>query len=980
MLSSPKTFYSNRQEELAELLFEQLFADSSPFARRVVITPGDGVRRFLIERLASGKRGIAAGIEWQTLSSFPASLCQGEQRRIPGSRELALHLEALLEGEDDYRREASLQLAALFLRYSLYGWPSESEWQSRPWQQQLWKDIFICECGWIAPHEALQRRPEGSVEQRVHLFGFSFLSPIHQKFFENIESTFYILSPSSGYSEDLFSERAQAHSPHLQALPEEMKELPHRLLGNWGSLQRRFLKRFERDWSQSAEWYEEPPAEGALGALQRSLLHLEVQPQENLASDSIQLHSAASRHSEVEALHILLHQLLRERGMQPSDILMLTPRLEEYLPLIEETFSREDGKIPFALLAPEPALELTSYRKLERALLENLLQERLLELFSDPLVAGQRGWGREELFKMASWAKACSAREGSEQWLAGMERLFEGMISESAPLQAVSLQDMELLTQMRELMERICQLHQLFQESWSLSQWREHLAEGLVALYGDVFRPFVSKLESRWRDLEKRLGSAAEHRFSYPSIEPPLAELFASFEQMKPYLGNAVRIASLEEGDLVAAPVLILFGMDEESFPRTTLPTPFDLRGQHQEPSSAERDRWLLLTALLSARELLVISYTRLASDQKLQQPSILVQELFEFVEGDLACKALRCDHPVHSLDPFYFREDSPLPNLRPLDQELLKTGESLPSAQLFQLGSQQGALPPTLSCSQLSSFFKDPLRYHVERVLEVKLPSRRDLPLLDELRLHPLLKYEQVAALSLGKEENLKAKGALPTGIFGQLAERELKSEAKRVTEWIGGEDPFFVEFTEGCKEPLFELGGWWCPPLRVKLLGGGATLITGRIRALCKEGLLLPHRDSFAHRLAAWPLLALLESCEALRGLVRCRALFLRGEENLWWEPPLSSSSIVEALLFYQFGQAQPLPLMKEWAEEMLSDSEEKFVKQYRSLLEDSSSDPFLGWLALSAPSAETLYRTFAPEIVSRLPQCLQGVKGGV
>lgn len=980
MLSSPKTFYSNRQEELAELLFEQLFIGSNPFARRVVITPGEGVRRFLIEKLATGRRGIAAGIEWQTLSSFPASMRQEDRRRIPGSRELALHLEALLEGEDGYRREASVQLAALFLRYSLYGLPTELEWQGRPWQQSLWEDVFAGESGWIAPHEALQQRPEGSVKRGVHLFGFSFLSPEYQKFFENIESTFYILSPSSCFSEDLFSERARALSPHLQALPEEMKELPHRLLGNWGSLQRRFLKRLERDWSQSEERYGEPCVEGALGALQQSLLHLEVQPQENLISDSIQLHSAPSRHSEVEALHILLHQLLREREMQPSDILMLTPCLEEYLPLIEETFSRQDGPIPFALLAPEPAPQLIAYRKLERALLENLLQERLLELFSDPLVASHRRWGREELFKIASWAKACSAREGSEQWLAGMERLFEGMISESAPLQLVSLQDMELLIQMRELVERICQLRQLFQESWSLSQWREHLAEGLVAVYGDAFRPLISKLESRWRDLEKRLGSAAAGRFPYQSIEPLLAELFASFEQMKSHFGNAVRIASLEEGELVAARVLILFGLDEENFPRTTLPTPFDLRGQHQEPSSAERDRWLLLTALLAARELMVISYNKLASDQKLQQPSILVQELLEFVEKDLACRVLRCDHPAHSLDPFYFREDSPLPNLRPLDQELLQRGESLFSAPLFHLGSEQKAIPSTLSCSQLSSFFKDPLRYHFERVLGVKLPSRRDLPLLDELRLHPLLKYQQIAALSRGKEENLVAKGALPTGIFGQLAERELKSEAGRVEEWIGGEDLFFVEFAEGCKEPLFEIGGWWLPPLRVELPDGDETLITGRIGSLCKEGLLLPHRDRFVHRLAAWPLLALLESCEALRGIVRCRALFLRGEEPLWWEPRLCSSSIVEALLFYQFGQAQPLPLMKEWAEEMLSGDEEKFVKQYRSLLDDSSNDPFLNWLALDLPSAEELYRSFAPELVSKLPQCLEGVTGGL
>ena len=84
--------------------------------------------------------------------------------------------------------------------------------------------------------------------------------------------------------------------------------------------------------------------------------------------------------------------------------------------------------------------------------------------------------------------------------------------------------------------------------------------------------------------------------------------------------------------------VICLLGMNDQAFPRRRQRCDFDLMQQYPQtgdPGSADEDRYLMLETLLGARHTLYISYVgRSLKDNSECQPSVLVQELLDFIDA----------------------------------------------------------------------------------------------------------------------------------------------------------------------------------------------------------------------------------------------------------------------------------------------------------------------------------------------------------
>src|SRR5205085_10221252 len=112
---------------------------------------------------------------------------------------------------------------------------------------------------------------------------------------------------------------------------------------------------------------------GLLHELQRALLERAPPPRagsrsiESLLDDaSLQVHSCHTRLREVQVLHEQLRALLEaDPSLQPRDIAVLTPDIDQYAPYVEAVFGAAAGArsaIPFALadgsaMATEPAAD-----------------------------------------------------------------------------------------------------------------------------------------------------------------------------------------------------------------------------------------------------------------------------------------------------------------------------------------------------------------------------------------------------------------------------------------------------------------------------------------------------------------------------------------------------------------------------------------------------------------------------------------------
>ncbi|RYZ06862.1 MAG: hypothetical protein EOO24_11405 [Comamonadaceae bacterium] len=125
--------------------------------------------------------------------------------------------------------------------------------------------------------------------------------------------------------------------------------------------------------------------------------------------------------------------------------------------------------------------------------------------------------------------------------------------------------------------------------------------------------------------------------------------------------------------------VVCLLGMNDGDFPRPAVRADFDLMQGDWRPGDRSRrddDRYLLLEALLSAREQLYISWVgRDVRDHSERAPSVLIGQLRDHIaagwrlhgceakagaQAGALLRALSTEHPLQPFSPRYFAPDAP--------------------------------------------------------------------------------------------------------------------------------------------------------------------------------------------------------------------------------------------------------------------------------------------------------------------------------
>ena len=100
----------------------------------------------------------------------------------------------------------------------------------------------------------------------------------------------------------------------------------------------------------------------------------------------------------------------------------------------------------------------------------------------------------------------------------------------------------------------------------------------------------------------------------------------------QPFLAGAVNFCTLMPMRAIPFRVVCLLGMNDGDYPRAQPPLDFDLMGSDYRPgdrSRREDDRYLLLEALLSARDQLYVSWVgRSIRDNSERPASVLIGQL----------------------------------------------------------------------------------------------------------------------------------------------------------------------------------------------------------------------------------------------------------------------------------------------------------------------------------------------------------------
>lgn len=333
----------------------------------------------------------------------------------------------------------------------------------------------------------------------------------------------------------------------------------------------------------------------------------------------------------------------------------------------------------------------------------------------------------------------------------------EGGVGEGSTWAGVApVDDMEgqgtALGKFAEFMGRLAAARRALTAPLPVARWCE-LLNTLVSDFTEVSRA------ASFLVLEVRAGIAAlaaeasayEGRVSLAAVRAALEGRFELGRGGDRPQSGAVTLCALQPMRSVPFPVVCLLGMDDGAFPRSPVGRGFDATLARPRPGDRdprEEDRNLLLEAILSAREHLLIFYT--GTDAHVGRPvapAVPVGDLLDCVDATFSAPGRARDLLTwrHAVQPFVATGFAGAPSMPPrFDRRMAEAARALLGPRAPWRGVLAGGnpLPPveppaTLELQELAQWTRQPLRNLARARLGLSL-SRDEEPLPDKEALEP--------------------------------------------------------------------------------------------------------------------------------------------------------------------------------------------------------------------------------------------------
>lgn len=602
-----------------------------------------------------------------------------------------------------------------------------------------------------------------------------------------------------------FKRHARKNSIPLDLATDDLHQHAHPLLAAWGKQGRDYINLLDQydetehyqaqfqALNQRIDLFTSRGQDSLLHQLQDDILNLRSLaetkahwPKVDCTNDqSISFHIAHSPQREVEILHDqLLARFQQDSALKPRDIIVMVPDVNRYAPHIQAVFGQHEKddlrSIPFTLSdqsqrGQDPlliALEHLLHLPETRATVSELM-----DLLDVPALRSRFNIAEEDLPSLQNWIAGSGIRwglnaqqrqklgqsTGLEQntWSFGLRRMLlgyaagnAGQYQEIQPYDEVAGLEAAIIGPLIQLLNHIEQLQNALEQNHTVEQWVD-IFRGLLNNFfkADNERDelLLLRLESAYEDWAK-LALAAQVTEALPLAVAREAWL-SQLEQdrlSQRFLAGSVNFATLMPMRAIPFKLVCILGMNDGDYPRSPTPLDFDLMAKDYRPgdrSRREDDRYLLLEALLAAKQQLYISWVgRNIRDNSERPASVLINQLREHLaQGWQALgeqPVLAQITLVHPLQPFsrqYFAEDRRLFTYAS-EWQALHLAQSQPAATQ---SLQKHNLDVELTADALVSFLRDPVRYFFNQRLKVYLDQDVEEHLdLEPFALDGLAKY----------------------------------------------------------------------------------------------------------------------------------------------------------------------------------------------------------------------------------------------
>jgi exodeoxyribonuclease V gamma subunit len=478
--------------------------------------------------------------------------------------------------------------------------------------------------------------------------------------------------------------------------------------------------------------------------------------------DTVQVHACHGPARQVEVLReVLLRLFSDDPTLEPRDVLVLCPDVETFAPLVSASFGLGAG-LPHPGNALRVRLADRSLRQTNPLLdtvaaLLDLAQSRVtasqvLDLAATAGVRRMFAFTDEELERIRDWVARSGVRWGLDPstrapygmdgvaqntWRAGLDRVLLGVTTSedqpvwldlALPLDDVDSSDIDLAGRLAELLDRLEDVLAGLSGEHPVPHWVATLAGALDTLTATDPDDAWQLAQARRELAEAAEGGSSPVRLA--DVRAMLADRLGGRPTRANFRTGNLTVCTLVPMRSVPHRVVVLLGLDDGVFPRAGGVDGDDVLAR--DPRVGERDvrsedRQLLLDALLSAGDRLVVLYTGADPVSGAPRPpAVPVGELLDV----LAAMAPGCREQVvrhHPLQPFDARHFT---GPTPFSFDPVSLAGARRAARPRQPVPPRAPLPPRtgpLALDDLVAFVENPVGAFLRQRLRITLPGEDD-------------------------------------------------------------------------------------------------------------------------------------------------------------------------------------------------------------------------------------------------------------
>jgi len=530
---------------------------------------------------------------------------------------------------------------------------------------------------------------------------------------------------------------------------------------------------------------------------------------------------------EVEILHDYIMDLLNgDETLAPADILVMSPKIEEYSGSIKGIFSRGTGDvpaIPFRIVdrkLKDTSEAVDTFFKILSLGEERFTSASVLGIAECDEIRERFNLNREDMDKIGKWVRETPVFWGIDAgfkdelglpgiyentWSFGFDRMLMGGIMNGEektslgilPYPEIEGGDLLILGRFITFFNSLREVYLKLKKSHSLAEWSDVIKFILDTLFTDdedAGAPdSISSAAVRIKNMQEE--SQFSGKLTVNVIIEYLKKALSESGSGRDFVSGSLTFCEMLPMRSIPCRVICLLGMNDSAFPRKSKTLSFDLTSaspKRGDRSARDEDKYLFLETLVSARENLYISFTgqSMNSSDKLN-PSVVVSELIEYAD-----RFYKVDNDKKKISDFIFKTH----HIQPYNPEYFIGGSGfftyretrVEGARSYALLDKKSyrfmekPLPPlaedekTISINDLAAFIVNPSKSLLNKRLGLYFNRRSDGLIEQEpfsfgsLDLYKL-NAEIIKALQEGKEHDscfniLKASGILPHGTPGVL------------------------------------------------------------------------------------------------------------------------------------------------------------------------------------------------------------------